>query len=182
MGGLKLQTNWDKISSRNQYHELFGKGEDRTSIAAHNEHIDILNQYGGTAMSVFGRMSSYDTSGKDDTGLGRWSWMVIDSGYKKIRFITAYRPVKKRGTTRRGKTTEGVTVCEQQRQYFCEVVGMDDPHPIKLFDKHLFVLIKEYRLNKEEVVLMIDANKDVYKGKFAKAIAKPGVELKSAYD
>ena len=29
---------------------------------------------------------------------------------------------------------------------------------------------------------MIDTNKDVYKGKFAKAIAKPGVELDSAYD
>ena len=59
---------------------------------------------------------------------------------------------------------------------------MDDPHLIKLFDKHLFALIKECRLNQEEVVLMIDANEDVYKGKFAKAIAKPGVELDSAYD
>ena len=59
---------------------------------------------------------------------------------------------------------------------------MDDPHPIELFNKHLFALIKECRLNKEEVVLMIDANEDVYKGKFAKAIAKPGVELDSAYD
>ena len=135
MGGLKLQTNWDKISSRNQYHEVFGKGEDRTSIVAHNEHSEIFNQYGGTAMSVFGRMSSYTTSGKDDTGLGRWSRMAIDSGYKTTRFITAYRPVKKHGTTRNGKTTEGVIMCEQQRRYFCEVVGMDDPHPIKLFDK-----------------------------------------------
>ena len=89
MGGLKLQTNWDKISSRNQYHELFGKGEDRTSIAAHNEHSEIFNQYGGTAMSMFGRMSSYTTSGKDNIGLGRWSWMAIDSRYKKTRFITA---------------------------------------------------------------------------------------------
>ena len=38
IGGLELQTNWDKISSHNQYHELFGKGEDGTSIVAHNEH------------------------------------------------------------------------------------------------------------------------------------------------
>ena len=117
MGGLELQTNWDKISSHNQYHELFGKGEDRTSIVAHNEHSEIFNQYGGTAMSVFGRMSSYITSGKDDTGLGRWLWMAIDSGYKKTRFITAYRPVKKHGTCS-GKTTKDVTVCEQHRRYF----------------------------------------------------------------
>ena len=59
---------------------------------------------------------------------------------------------------------------------------MDDPHPIEFFDKHLFALIKECRLNNEEVALMIDANKDVYEGKFAEAIAKQGVELKSAYD
>ena len=57
MGGLELQTNWDNIISRNQYHKLFGKGEDRTSIAAPNEHSNIFNQQGGTAMSVFGRMS-----------------------------------------------------------------------------------------------------------------------------
>ena len=59
---------------------------------------------------------------------------------------------------------------------------MDDPHPIKLFDNHLFALIKECRLNKEEVVPMIDANEDVYKGKLTKSIAKPGVEIASAYD
>ena len=172
MGGLKFQTNWDKISSRNQYHELFGKGDNRTSIATYNKHRDIFNQYGGTAISVFGCMSGYATSGKDYTGMGRWSWMVIDSGYKMTRFITAYRPVKKGDTTCRGKTTEGFTVCEQQWQYFCDVVSMDDPHPLELFVKYLFALIKECRLNNEEVVLMINANEDVYKGKFAEAIAK----------
>ena len=72
MGGVELQTNWDKISSHNQYHELFEKGEDRTYIKAHNEHSAIYNQYGGTAMSASRRMSGYATSGKDATGLGRW--------------------------------------------------------------------------------------------------------------
>ena len=41
---------------------------------------------------------------------------------------------------------------------------MDGPHPIELFDRHLFALIKECRLNNEEVVLMINAIKDVYEG------------------
>ena len=59
---------------------------------------------------------------------------------------------------------------------------MEDPRPIELFANHLFTLIKECRLNGEEVVLMIDANEDVYKGKFADAMAKPGIELESAYD
>ena len=108
--------------------------------------------------------------------------MAIDSGYRKTRFITAYRPVNKRGPSKQRKTTEGVTVWEQHRRYFREVEGLEDPRPIELFDNHLFTLIKECRLNGEEVVLMIDANEDVYKGKFADAIAEPGVELESAYD
>ena len=103
MGGLELQTNWDKISSQNKYYELFGKGEDITSITAHNEHSNIFNQYGGTTMSVIVPMSAYTTSGKDDTGLGWWLWTMTDSDYKRMRFITAYRPVKKGGTTCRGK-------------------------------------------------------------------------------
>ena len=109
--------------------------------------------------------------------------MVIDSGYKKTRFITAYRPVKKRDTTRRGKTTLGVTVCEQLRRHFCKVVGIDDPHQIELFYRHLFALIKECILNHEEVVLMIDKKqRRLYKGKLTKKIAKQGVELEIAYD
>ena len=73
MGGLELQANWSKIKSHNQYHELFGKGEDRKSIAAHNVHSDLYNQYGGTAMSVFGSMSRDTTLGMDATRLGKWS-------------------------------------------------------------------------------------------------------------
>ena len=182
MGGLELQANWDKIKRHNQYHKLFGKGEDRKSIAAHNIHRDLYNQYGGTAMSVFGSMARDTTSGKDATGLGRWSWMAIDSGYRKTIFITAYRPVNKRSSSKRRKTTEGVTIWEQHRRYFWEVEGLEDPRPIELFDNHLFTLIKECRLNGEEVVLMIDANEDVYKGKLSDTIAKPGIELESAYD
>ena len=71
---------------------------------------------------------------------------------------------------------------EQQWRYFYKVAGIDDPHPIELFNKHLFALIKECRLINEQVVLMINANKDVYKRKFAKAIARQGVDLESAYD
>ena len=47
---------------------------------------------------------------------------------------------------------------------------MDGPHLIELFDKHMFALIKECRLNHKEAILMIDANKDIYKGKLAEAI------------
>ena len=63
-------------------------------------------------MSVFGSMSRDTKSGKDATGLGRWSWMAIDSGCRKTRFITAYRPVNKRSPSKQRKTTEGVTVWE----------------------------------------------------------------------
>ena len=50
---------------------------------------------------------------------------------------------------------------------------MVDPHPN---------LIEEWRLNNEEVVLLIDDNENVYKGQFAKALARKGVKLGSAYN
>ena len=132
-------------------------------------------------MSAFRHIFGYARSGKDNTGLGQWSWMVLDSGYKRTRFITNYRPVKKGSTKRRGVTTQGVTVWEQQWWYFCEMKGMVDLYSIELFNKDLFALIKLLWLYVEEIVLMIDANKNVYKGTFATAIAEKVVKLKDDY-
>ena len=83
MGGVELQINWDKISNHNQYHELFEKGEDKTSVAAYNEHSDIYNQYSGTVMSTFGSMPGYATSRKDATGLG--GVVVMDGARQRFQ-------------------------------------------------------------------------------------------------
>ena len=37
---------------------------------------------------------------------------MLHSGYRKIKFVTAYRPVKKSSAKRRGVLTEGFTVWE----------------------------------------------------------------------
>ena len=45
-------------------------------------------------MSVFRQMSGYATTEKGAKSLGRWLRIVVDSEYKKTRFVTAYILVK----------------------------------------------------------------------------------------
>ena len=102
MGGVGLQTQWDRVSSRSQYQNLFDFCKDRRSVAAHNRHSNISNQYSGIIMTVFERTSGYTTPDMDATGLGWWSWIVLNSGYIKTIFIPSYRPVMKSSVRHRG--------------------------------------------------------------------------------
>ena len=54
-----------------QYGELFGKGELTQSVACHNKHSDIANQYSGTGVTIFVRLSTKAKPGKYPSGLGR---------------------------------------------------------------------------------------------------------------
>ena len=58
---------------------------------------------------------------------------------------------------------------------------ISDPKPIALFDDYLFGKVEGWRAAGKEVLLAIDANENVYHGKFAKRLAEVGVELTSAY-
>ena len=54
---------------------------------------------------------------------------------------------------------------EQHWRYY-RLEGVPDPEPRKLFDEWLFGHIKEWRKDNKEIMLLIDANKDIYKGPF----------------
>ena len=62
---MENKHNWDLIASHLQYSELFGKKELTHSIAGHNIHSKVINQYGGTGMTIFGRLSTFAAPGKD---------------------------------------------------------------------------------------------------------------------
>ena len=92
LGLLEHQTNWRMVARSLQFHELLGRDEQRVSVAASNVHSGVFNLHGGVAMMAFGRIVGYATTGKDKTGLARWVWMVFDSGHKRTRVVTGYRP------------------------------------------------------------------------------------------
>ena len=95
--------------------------------------------------------------------------------------MTAYRPYVKQYQKLTKKGRIGQTVWEQHVPFYKEVEGIEEPHPRALFDEYLFGSIKKWRSKGEEIVLVIDASEDVYKGPFAEHLASIGVNMTCAY-
>ena len=113
-------------------------------------------------MMVTGRLSNYVLeTGCDSTGLGRWVYMTLGSDYKKTHVIVVYRPCAKSYLRRRVKSSLGSSVCEQEERYFCRRGEFRDPR--NMFDVDLLALIRKWRQNDEEVLMMGDFNKDIYR-------------------
>ena len=77
------------MHSHLKFNKLFGKRDTTRSVASWNVHSKIINQYGGTGMTMYGRLSTLAMPGKDETGLGRASWMLMDNDGHKLRIVTA---------------------------------------------------------------------------------------------
>ena len=105
----------------------------------------------------------------------------MENNRRKLHVVTAYRPCYKqyRKLTKKGRL--GQTVWEQHVRFYKEVEGIKEPQPRALFDEYLFGSIKKWRSKGEEIVLVIDANEDVYKGPFAEHLASIGVDMTCAY-
>ena len=67
---LEPQRNWTLLEQGLQYKELFGIGQNKVYVAAHNTHGDLFDQPGSTAMIVLNELSAYAKPGKDESGLG----------------------------------------------------------------------------------------------------------------
>ncbi len=115
--GCETQIIWQQVPQSSKFHNLFGAGTETRSVVAHNINERMQpNQFGGYAMMAMNTISSkvIDT-GVDITGLGRWCWMLLGSGWKKTRIVMAYQP------SNLGRSA-GTTVKDQQTRYF-QVLG-----------------------------------------------------------
>ena len=175
--GVECQANWSVVEPSRQFAELFGTGEDKQSVAAHNRHWKtVKSQYGGAAMTAVGTVSGYvDDRGSDK--LGRWSWMYFRSGDTKVRILTAYRPKKPSQIRRRGVDVgAGGTVWEQQVRYY-RSKDCDDLNPISHYDRDLMRLLTDWRSSGDEVILCIDANTHMNEGRFSKMLGSRPVSM-----
>ena len=97
--GTEAGTDWTiaKLQGGDAYHDLFGLGEDKKSVCAHNETEQLAkSQYGGTCMMAFGVFSSHVKSpgldpnkGKDKRGLGSYcSLVTTGEDTKPVRIVT----------------------------------------------------------------------------------------------
>ena len=96
--------------------------------------------------------------GTDPTGLGRWNHVHLVNRDNKVRVISACQCVK-------SKSTLGTAYLQRRR---CFLARMIDVCPRKLFILLLTQLTSDSRSSGLEVILMVDANEHVVKGKLAK--------------
>ena len=92
--------------NRNRWNQLFRGGEaDVRSVVTHNVHKGRKvgrAQEGRTGILMFGQMTEHLldmlNSGKDESGLERWSIMVIIGEGVQTRIICGYNPCNSRKT------------------------------------------------------------------------------------
>jgi hypothetical protein len=81
----------------NGFNQLFKGGEAVVqSVIVHNVHENFGKvQQGGTSLIMFGPLTDqldFNETGKDDTGLGRWSVMTVQGDGARTRIVCGYNP------------------------------------------------------------------------------------------
>ena len=105
------------------------------------------------------------TSGEDESGLGRWSWMLFQGAHNnKTRIISAYKPCRTGPSGLR-------TVFNQQRRYFRSIGRKGNPRT--LFNQDLQEQLVQWRQGGEKLIVCIDANESAYNGTFKEALSIP---------
>jgi hypothetical protein len=105
-------------------------------------------------------------TGTDERGLGRWSYIILRSNKQKLAIITAYKPCKTTGPNT-AWTQQWLLLREHQK----------DPDPIQEFNTDLHKLLKKWRDSDTEIILLINANKEIgtKPGGISSAIARNGL-------
>ena len=167
LAGCESQCDWTMVDKDNQLNALLAPGTATKVVTAHNKTERMQrHQAGGTAIAGIGRICDNITdTGSDHTGLGRWSWIRLGRGNTSTRIISAYLPHKP------GRHSRGRTVWEQHSRYF-EARG-DPRYPSTIFIEHLLNLLSQWIAQGDHILLAIDANQDIYKGRLALRLKEP---------
>ena len=154
------KTNLSHTKNVNGFRKLFQGGEaDLRAIAAHNVHFNVgRRQEGGMCLLAFGTILgqySSDNSGKDDSGLGHWTYMTFKGkeGFT-TRVVCGYNPCyssRKSGTS---------TAYQLQKNYW---VGTKKNMvcPRTKFREDLISLLKGWREQGDRLVVCLDANEHI---------------------
>ena len=113
----------------------------------------------------------FETSGKDDTGLGRWVVMVF-RGSEGIttRVVCGYNPCK---------TKKSQRSTYQQHQRYLIQTEKDTTCPRKRFQNDLLQQLTQWMEAGDRLIVCMDANSHIYKKSIGKALtAEAGLEMK----
>jgi len=170
--------NFRHKDNKNDLKQMFQRELACVAVGAHNVHeakIAGRVQEGGTGSICFGEAVGYvQKTGKDDEGLGRWSWLLLSgSNGHKTRIITAYNPCK-------NTSVNSGTTYQQQRRYFI-TKKKDLTCPRKIFQRDLIRQLKSWRESGDRIILFMDHNEHAIKGPLGRELGKKdGLDLREA--
>jgi hypothetical protein len=169
---MELNYNWATVDSLANLASWFCQEEREVRLTtANNCHkTQTRHQHGGTGMVCRHEFLQYTRKPfKDFQGLGRWcSWPFYCNPTHATRIVVAYR-------TGSGKLT-GLRTIYQQQVCYMQLHNLKGS-PQQLFDKDLLHQCKLWRKSGKRVILLMDANKHVLKGKFNKALTRTGLDM-----
>jgi hypothetical protein len=178
INGIKDESNWSQILSAmkdlditcfgfaelnttmkctnfRQWQDIIRKLFNTSKTSTSESDIKMESNYkpGGTMTTIVGNGHARVTEkGSDSTGLGRWSYLTINSNKKKLVVITAYKPCKAKGPNTNW-TQQWLLLRETKR----------DPDPIQEFYNDLDSELRKWRKSKHEIILIMDANEEIGK-------------------
>ena len=174
VGGSEVQLDWSLMEKKRSLEEVL-QHETRIRVSTgHNEHECVgRRQQGGVCTVAYEDAAIRTTeTGKDQSGLGRWSWVKMSGCRGRVtRVITAYQPVRAR---KKGYNT----VYRQQHRHFSSQGRRGCPRSFFREDLRQFLL--QCIAQEERVILMLDANENMKTGKLARMFREPGLDLVDA--
>jgi hypothetical protein len=157
-------------ANKNGFCQMFNGGEtDLRAIASHNVHETVGKyQEGGTAMKSYGnRLQQFDPegSGRDDLGLGCWTYMQFDGDDRIVTWIICgYSPCA-------NKKKDSGTVYQQ---HCCHLINKlkDDSCPHAHFWDDLLHQMKQWRTDGKQLILCLDANENIYRDELGRRLTE----------
>jgi hypothetical protein len=140
-----------KTKRKDQFQKILRQQFNQGHITTSESDLTFPTEYkpGGTITAATGPWTTRITGrGTDPHGLGRWSYIKMQSKKKKLIIATIYRPNETKGTK---------TVWTQQ-YLLLRTKGIMKPNPVKALYRDLDRQLEEWREDNCEIILMMDAN------------------------
>jgi hypothetical protein len=159
VGMVEHRQNLQHKDIRNGWNKLFMQGEEEVrSTVAHNVHENVSPlQEGGVGLLMFGPLiGSLHTvqSGKDESGLGRWTTMTLQGDSITTRIVCGYNPCK-------SHSSGGIpsrTSYAQHRRYLINTRKDTTTCPRTLFREELIKQLMKWREEGDRLIECMDAN------------------------
>jgi hypothetical protein len=151
----------------NGFNQLFKGGKAALqSVVVHNIHENIGRvQEGGTSLLLFGSlMEQLDNGqpGKDESGLGRWTVMMLRGDGVRTRVVCGYNPCY-------NKNPNSSTTYQQHRCFFI-TQRRDLTCPRTKFREDLVAQLTLWWNDGDRLIVCLGANKHIYKKLISKAL------------